>query len=366
MVKGTQVTRPIFSVILPTHNRADLIRYSIESVLWQTERNLELLIVGDGCTDNTAKVVSTYLADSRIQWFDLPKAPGFGYANRNKIFKGARGKYIAFIAHDDILFPDHLALLRKPLDTNKEIDVVYSRPLWVNRAGRIMPSAFNFNHKETLRTFMNVNNYIPASCFVHRKSCFKKVGYLDDSLPEAADWDLVKRILRSGGEKNFAFEPSPTTLHFLANWRSPKTALTWPHEISASFARHNKLYPKELYINIPKGQTEQSIFWEKISTNPHWVDEVRKHTLAVHDIMNHLQVPRIPRLEEELLEARHSVDSTLAKLKRSENELISQREEINLIVNSLTFRLKQKVINIIKPGSLLHRLTKRLAYFWVK
>src|SRR5688572_25350774 len=137
---GDSEHEPKFSVLLPTHNRPDVLPFAIRSVLDQTVHDFELLVVGDGCTDHTSDIVRDF-ADPRIRWFDLPKAPNFGYANRNIALRSARGAYIAFMAHDDLWLPDHLELLR-PFIERDGVELAYSRPLWVIPLGLIAPSAF--------------------------------------------------------------------------------------------------------------------------------------------------------------------------------------------------------------------------------
>src|SRR5262245_52316667 len=121
---------PRFSVLLPTHNRADVLGFAIASVLEQSEPDFELLIVADGCTDGTRDIVASF-ADPRIHFYDLPKAPFFGYANRNVALQEARGRLVAFAAHDDLLLPDHLALMGDLLERSG-VEWGYSRPLWVS------------------------------------------------------------------------------------------------------------------------------------------------------------------------------------------------------------------------------------------
>ncbi len=59
-----------YSILTPTYDRADVLPFAVRSVIAQTETDWELFIVGDGCTDNTAKVVAKF-SDPRIRWLDL-------------------------------------------------------------------------------------------------------------------------------------------------------------------------------------------------------------------------------------------------------------------------------------------------------
>jgi glycosyltransferase involved in cell wall biosynthesis len=297
---GDSEHEPKFSVLLPTHNRPDVLPFAIRSVLDQTVHDFELLVVGDGCTDHTSDIVRDF-ADPRIRWFDLPKAPNFGYANRNIALRSARGAYIAFMAHDDLWLPDHLELLR-PFMERDGVELAYSRPLWVIPLGLIAPSAFNLEHPPTLESFLGKErNGIPAACVVHRRECFAKYGYWDEALPSCGDWDMWARIIEGGGRKNFAYLSEPTCLHFRANWHTD-TYLVW-HKLTIWKRLHAQegLLPTELKIAVEDGVLEQEAVWREMSADPQeWTKQVRS---AIRQVLDQ-RVAQANELTEALLTLR--------------------------------------------------------------
>lgn len=264
---------PLFSILLPTHNRADVLPYAIQSALIQSVDDFELLVVGDGCSDDTASLVSAF-DDPRIRWFDLPKGPHFGYANRNVALKQARGELIAFLGHDDLLLPDHLAITRDAL-LEPTIDLCVTRPTWVAPDGTVAPFSFNLDDPVVRRAFLAFeDNRLPACCVVHRRSCFDRVGYWDEQRPSCGDWDLWLRIITSGNEARFRVVDEATALHFRANWRQGE-----PGEMAAwsEFYDNTTDLPAELRLTIPDGQSEQAVFWQAISQAPgDWQRRLRR------------------------------------------------------------------------------------------
>ena len=178
---------PRVSILLPAHNRGDVIQFSIESVLVQNFQDFELLIVRDGCTDNTAEVVQSYLGD-KVFWFDLTKAPNFGYANRNKILKLAKGAFIAYISHDDLISKDHLTLALDAFVENLKLEIVFLKHVWVSKDLDFVPSTFTLNDKRNLKQFLKgQKTRIVSSSIVHKRSCFDKYGYWNERLEGSGD-----------------------------------------------------------------------------------------------------------------------------------------------------------------------------------
>jgi glycosyltransferase involved in cell wall biosynthesis len=276
---------PRISIILPTHNRADVLSFAIRSVLWQTLQDFELLIVGDGCTDHTAEVVRGF-DDPRVRWFDLPKAPGFGYANRNIALREARGTFIAFICHDDIWLPDHLALLSACIREGKS-EFAYSRSVNVAPDGTMWPGNFNLNHPQCLKDlFARLDMDIPLASVMHTRDCLERYGYWDESLPFAGDRDMWISIVGGGGRRNFSFFPLPTVLKFRPLWRD-RDPRWWKRPRIDVYMKLNLLdgiLPQQLKVDVPEGMTEQEAVFEVISEDPgKWVAEFRKSIVQLLD-----------------------------------------------------------------------------------
>lgn len=312
---------PLFTILLPTHNRPEVLAFAIQSVLDQTVDDFELLVIGDGCTDNTAGAVGGF-ADDRIRWFDLPKAPHFGYANRNAVLQEASGAFIAFMAHDDLWLPDHLELLL-PFFEDEQIEIAYSRPLWVSPEGHVFPLSFNLHDPQVLEEFLSrKRNSLPAACFIYRSRCLERYGAWDENLPQAADWDLWARIIRGGGGGNFAYLPTPTCLHFRANWRTeanpgPEDLLTWK-------LRSDKGFPAAASVIAVDGfPTEQAAFSTRLRQEP-------------------LAFPRQLRIESQRLLDRLAMDGDLGAIPFTRH-IAHQEEEIRY------WRSRQGVFQHVTP-----------------
>lgn len=279
--------KPVVSILLPTHNRADVIATAIASVQAQTFESWELLVVGDGCIDATAEIVQKIAKkDSRIRWFDFPKGPGFGYAHRNTIQKDMQGKYTAFQAHDDLWFPDHLEVLVQYLEANPDTSLAYTRPLWIHPDGTLIPSSFNTDDVTIRQIFMTNHNEIPANCVVHTTESLRKVDGWDASIPKAADWNMWQRIIRLDAVEKIGFIPTPTALHFRAIWRDDANSMNTSLWATYDFIQQSP----ELLVNLQFAQptsqknelSQQDQLWEMVQ-NPLWRAEVLKNTQSFLD-----------------------------------------------------------------------------------
>ncbi len=253
---------PRFTVLLPTHYRPDVIGLC-DSIGARSDRatDFELFIVGDGASADTAAAVGRF-TDPRIRWFDLPKAPGFGYANRNIALREARGELIAFAADDDLMFPDHLELHGAALaDPSKRW--AYSRALWVSSDGIAAPDLTNLLFADE-RDYFAKRNTLCAGCVVFRADAFPSRESIPEHVQAGADWVMFKQLLASYGLAAMAIIRDPTLLHFTAGRKELRHSDFAQLEAFLTIADHAAWWPKILLPSIPDGTPPQAVYAEAL------------------------------------------------------------------------------------------------------
>ena len=196
-IRGAVSDLPLVSVIVPTYNRPDQFIAAAESILAQTYRNLEIVVVNDGGIDIEPTVSSLNRRHS-ITYVKHAENRGLAAA-RNTGIKVARGKYIAYLDDDDLFYPRHVETLVRALESG-EHKVAYTdayRAHQDKKNGRYVvtkrdvPYSFDFDYDRILKT-----NFIPVLCFMHERSCVEETGLFDESLKRLEDWDMWIRMSR--------------------------------------------------------------------------------------------------------------------------------------------------------------------------
>ncbi len=277
------MSRRLVSVVLPTYNSPHTLRLAIESVLDQTYPEFELVIVGDGCTDDTAAVVESF-DDKRIRWLNLPKAPGFGYANRNVALRQARGDLIAYLAHDDLWTSDHLQLMVGAI-ADRSVEFAYSRVVTVDERGHLWPTTCNLETPGALMGLRPEDLAIGIGSVVHTRECLDRFGYWDETGRSGGDHRLWIQFMAGLGSDGIAFVSEPTNLHFVAEWRRKHTRW-WLPSRSTLFRRsgvYEGLLPEVLRVEVTPGAMEQQAVWAAMHDRPDWNAEMRRAVVAVLD-----------------------------------------------------------------------------------
>lgn len=132
---------PFFSIILPTYNRARMLRSALKSVLYQTERDWECLVVDDGSTDKTQEALAHFSWEPRLRVLTSPQNWGMNHS-RNLAINEAQGRYITFLDSDDLWLPERLERFRQRLEGGPAAGFVFSNA-YVWRFDRIIGTLFD-------------------------------------------------------------------------------------------------------------------------------------------------------------------------------------------------------------------------------
>ena len=205
---------PLVSVVIPCYNRETFIADAIESALAQTHQNLEILVVDDGSSDGTETVIKRYLNDPRVRYFKHETNRGIPAA-RNTAIRQARGEYVALLDSDDMWLPNKVeAQLRVfSRDLARQVGLVWSDAYFKDNLGNTetggasVPDDIGSLPPEIFLKRLFQQNFIIAQTVMVRRSCFDKVGLLDEMLTGGSDdYDFW---LRLAPHFKFAYVPIP-------------------------------------------------------------------------------------------------------------------------------------------------------------
>lgn len=195
----------LISIIIPTYNRANVLEQTLDSVLKQTYTNWECIVVDDGSTDATDKMLAEYCRqDSRFQYHKRPKeSPKGGNTCRNLGFELSKGTFIKWLDSDDVLSDDLLLSQVNAVSTSLENKYILATSKWnyfTDTIEDVMPKIKQINKNydsgfDLIYDFGTYNTFLPPHVYLVRRELIIKSGLWNESLSINQDGEFFTRVL---------------------------------------------------------------------------------------------------------------------------------------------------------------------------
>lgn len=218
----------LVSVVIPTYNRPVFLKKAINTVLNQTYKHLEVIVVDDDSDVDNKKIIASF-DDKRIFYFKNKKNMGAPFS-RNKGIKESKGEYVAFLDDDDEWKPSKLEKqIKEFTDEKVGLVVCYSLDKRFDMT-RVSKPQRNVSFNDLLKSF----NLSSTSSYIIKKKAFEKVGFFDLTLPSAQEYDLAIRIARY-----FEVKTVPEVL-MIQNASTGQISTNWVKKIRGILALYSK------------------------------------------------------------------------------------------------------------------------------
>ncbi len=180
------------SVIIPTYNRGAVLERAIKSVLNQSYRNFEIIVVDDGSTDNTHRILEKY--SRQIRYFSQLHS---GVSScRNFGLEKSEGTWVAFLDSDDYWLPEKLERQIQFVQQHPEFLIVQTDEKWIRHGKFVNPMKKHRKYGGWIfKQCLPLCIVSPSAVMVHQR-VFNDVGVFDENLPVCEDYDLWLRISR--------------------------------------------------------------------------------------------------------------------------------------------------------------------------
>ena len=189
---------PLVSIVIPVYNGANYVAEAIESALKQTYKNIEIIVVNDGSTDNTEKIVKKY--GDKIRYFY--KENGGVASALNLGIKNMKGEYFSWLSHDDVYYPNKIERQIEELKNIDKDNILYSGFELINDKSEFL-YAWEIASKNEYRKLNNsfyallLSGLNGCSLLIPKKA-FYEVDFLNEDLKCTQDYDLWFKIFKNG------------------------------------------------------------------------------------------------------------------------------------------------------------------------
>jgi GalNAc5-diNAcBac-PP-undecaprenol beta-1,3-glucosyltransferase len=184
---------PLFSIITPVYNRADLVGETIDSVLKLDFKDFEYILVDDKSTDNSVEILQAYAKkDSRIKIVRHEVNEGRCIA-RNSGIANALGQWICFLDSDDFYHPNHLEVLKSLIDTFPEIKAFATEQTWDKK-----PKPYNNKRHLQDNVVLTIQDFIASNPISSNQLCYHhslKTRWINERLPISEDWLYHRQLV---------------------------------------------------------------------------------------------------------------------------------------------------------------------------
>ena len=284
---------PLVSIIVASYNHSRFLDERLQSLLSQTYSNYEIIVIDDHSTDDSASVISTYLADSRIRLVQNLENTGWIKVS-NQGFKESKGDYLLFANCDDSCSTTLISELVTFLQNNKQVGLVFSRSWLIDESGLKLSDDYagrelkfrRFCEKDTVIDRKLMKRFLLRSCvipnlsatLISREAFAGAKGFLPD-YKVCADWDFYFRLV-----ENYSVGYIAQPLNHFRQHRDTIRSATG----------ELKLNQEILLLLLSKSKFKDNNFWDRIIQRfqamnlvSEWI--VRKEPMSFHQVVSLLQ-----------------------------------------------------------------------------
>ncbi len=188
---------PVVTVLVPTFNRRRYLAGALASVVRQSYRSLQIIVINDGGED-VRDIVNSF-GDERLIFIDRKENRGKAFS-LNEALAQAKGKYVAYLDDDDLYYPNHIETLVTALENNSDCQVAYSDLYKVyckvcpDGSRQVLSKVVEIS-RDFDRFFMLYWNHVLHVSLVHRRDLLDKTGLYNEDINVLIDWDMTRRLV---------------------------------------------------------------------------------------------------------------------------------------------------------------------------